>query len=312
MLVFSSCSLCLHSLLHSCLDGSSESVLSGLSVAVAENRPVTSFYGKLRKDIYSQSRIRHQITRVEYKRQKIQYTKHKTKTGQRTVPSQIEKMFVGSLFIILFAQYISNVDSFTNIRSNGRVFSSKATPLDLKLQKFNHHDDNINNNLTSENHRRSFLQSLLVITAGNVPTITNAATSDTNFLSLIKEARQQLSPIPNLIKEEKWDSVRAILITPPLSDCWGTKSSNSLLKNYAEFVSTQDGDELTALELKEDALDHLRFLDMAVYNNVFNPIKSEGENGATKELIRSYYEDPVREYNTCVKIFDELISLVPN
>ena len=82
------------------------------------------------------------------------------------------------------------------------------------------------------------------------------------------------------------------------------------MKQYAEAQDDlPNGDELTALELREEALDHLRFLDMAVYNNVFNPIKSEGETGATKELIRSYYEDPVKEYHASVKVLDELISL---
>ena len=113
--------------------------------------------------------------------------------------------------------------------------------------------------------------------------------------SQLIEARKQLDPIPQLIREEKWDSIRAILITPPLSDCWSKTSK--LLSGYALAIGAEipDGDELAALELKEEALDHLRFLDMAVYNNVFNPIKTEGESGATKTLIRSYYEDPVNE-----------------
>ncbi len=127
-------------------------------------------------------------------------------------------------------------------------------------------------------------------------------------LPLIREARAQLDPIPDLIKSEKWDSVRAILITPPISDAWSKTSK--LLQRYAESVGElPDGDELAALELKEEALDHLRFLDMAVYNNVFNPIKTEGQTGATKELIRSYYEDPINEYNAVVRVFDNLIEL---
>jgi hypothetical protein len=113
--------------------------------------------------------------------------------------------------------------------------------------------------------------------------------------SQVIEARSQLDPIPQLIKDEKWDSIRAILITPPLSDCWSKTSK--LLNSYATAIGNEipDGDELAALELKEDALDHLRFLDMAVYNNVFNPIRTEGESGATKTLISSYYDDPVNE-----------------
>ena len=126
----------------------------------------------------------------------------------------------------------------------------------------------------------------------------------------VTEARRQLDPVPNLIKEEKWDSIRAILITPPLSDCWGKSSgANPLLRNYAEAVGDQGGDELAALEAREEALDHLRFLDMAAYNNVFNPIKTEGETGATKGLIKSYYEDPVNELKASTAALDELVKL---
>ena len=53
----------------------------------------------------------------------------------------------------------------------------------------------------------------------------------------------------------------------------------------------------------------LQFLDMAVYNNVFNPISTEGTNGATKELVRSYYEDPINEYKGSIAALEELIRL---
>jgi hypothetical protein len=156
-------------------------------------------------------------------------------------------------------------------------------------------------------HRRTFVGNLVPLTAGVATTLMHtpkvlAATEKEEFSSLlskIKEARSQLDPIPTLIKEEKWDSVRAILITPPLVDCW-TKTSKPLLVKYADQIGDlPEGDELAALEYKEEALDHLRFLDMAAYNNVFNPIKSEGESGASKELIKSYYEDPKREFEVC-------------
>ena len=137
-----------------------------------------------------------------------------------------------------------------------------------------------------------------------------AATSLQDLVLQINEARNQLEPVPQLIKDEKWDAIRAILITPPLSDCWA-KTNKPLLINYAEAVGNEvpEGDELAALELKEDIYLHLRFLDMSVYNNNFNPIKTEGESGATKELVKSYYEDPVREYKASKKALDELVSL---
>lgn len=127
-----------------------------------------------------------------------------------------------------------------------------------------------------------------------------------SVLDQIQLARKQLAPVPGLIEKEQWDGVRAILLKPPLSDCW-TKSSKKvpLLQQYAESVD----DELAALEMKEEIQSHLRYLDMAVYNNVFNPIKSVGTAGATKELIRSYYEDPINEYKASAKFLDELIQL---
>jgi hypothetical protein len=128
------------------------------------------------------------------------------------------------------------------------------------------------------------------------------------LLSLVKEARLQLDGVPALIETEKWDSVRAILIRPPLSDCWA-KTARPLLTQYAQAIENAHGDELAALEAKEEVISHLRYLDMAVYNNNFNPIKSEGTSGATKELVRSYYEDPTNEWKASVQALDELIQL---
>jgi len=153
-------------------------------------------------------------------------------------------------------------------------------------------------NETQGIERRSFFQ---MASVGAAILMLNQSSYAATFPKLetirsqVVEARKQLDPVPQLIKEEKWDSIRAILITPPLSDCWSKTSK--LLTSYATAIGNEipDGDELAALELKEDALDHLRFLDMAVYNNVFNPIKTEGESGATKTLISSYYDDPVNE-----------------
>ena len=63
--------------------------------------------------------------------------------------------------------------------------------------------------------------------------------------------------VPGLLEARKWDSVRAILITPPLSDCWG-KNARPLLREYASAVGDGGGDELAALEAREDAMSHLR------------------------------------------------------
>jgi hypothetical protein len=139
-----------------------------------------------------------------------------------------------------------------------------------------------------------------------IPVAATAAAADdsvSSLLPLLQDARRQLDAIPGLIEKEQWDSVRNVLITPPLSDCW--TSNSKLLKKWAQVVP----DELEALELRDDAISHLRFLDMSVYNNVFNPITTMGETGASKELIRSYYEDPINELKASKKVMDDLLAL---
>ena len=61
--------------------------------------------------------------------------------------------------------------------------------------------------------------------------------------------------MPGLLEARKWDSVRAILITPPLSDCWG-KNARPLLRDFAAALGDSGGDELAALEAREDAMSH--------------------------------------------------------
>ena len=134
----------------------------------------------------------------------------------------------------------------------------------------------------------------------------HAAAAPTELLSLLQEADTQMDKIPKFIEDEKWDSVRAILITQPLSDC---REKKPLLQKYAEALGDAGGDELAALEAKEDLQGHLRYLDMAVYNNNFNPITVEGKTGASPGLIKSYYEDPINEYKASRKALQELIEL---
>ncbi|KAL7535013.1 hypothetical protein ACHAWF_006114 [Thalassiosira exigua] len=138
--------------------------------------------------------------------------------------------------------------------------------------------------------RRSLISNCLAATFGVAASVirpNSAIAADEKLdaiLARIKEAREQLESVPDLIKDEKWDS-----------DAIGSE--------------LPDGDEIAALELREEMISHLRYLDMAVYNNVFNPIKSEGQNGATKELVRSYYEDPINEWKASKLAIDELIGL---
>ncbi|KAL7522783.1 hypothetical protein ACHAWX_007512 [Stephanocyclus meneghinianus] len=169
----------------------------------------------------------------------------------------------------------------------------------------------------SSPHRRFIVTSPIIASLGII--VTNVSNNEASaadgtldrIVGQLKEASRMLDDVPDLIKAEKWDSVRAILIRPPLSDLWTSGGSKQLLNLYADAIGKElpDGDEMTALELREEAISHLRYLDMAVYNNVFNPIATEGQSGATKELIRSYYEDPIMEWKASKAAVDALIGL---
>lgn len=153
----------------------------------------------------------------------------------------------------------------------------------------------------------------LVASAAANPSGASAASSSPEddvreMRAVIEEARKQLDAVPQLLADEKWDGVRSVLMEAPLRDCWS--KTTPVLKKYAEALGeTPTGDELAALEGKEELLQHLRFLDMAVYNNVFNPIATEGKTGASGALIDSYYNDPKREYDASKKAIEELIAL---
>jgi hypothetical protein len=160
--------------------------------------------------------------------------------------------------------------------------------------------------------RRSWLRYSFAIST-TLPFIVPAAAEVTpvdGIMQQVKLARTQLDIVPSYIQAEQWDKVRAVLITSPVSDFW-TKSSSStspsLLLQLSELVDEEH--ELDILDLRQDLLNHLRYLDMAVYNNVFNPITTMGKTGASTELIQSYYDDPTNEYNAVLKTLDEIITI---
>jgi len=231
-------------------------------------------------------------------------------------------MDLWKIFLVAILGTLHGSDSF--LLSDFRVGSAPSRSLAgrsiCSALLYNNGEDDFSVTRKDEDQRRTLLRRTLGLIA--VVTTTSASTylPDTasaaapsldKLLDDLKKAKRQMAPIPDLIQKEQWDSVRAVLITPPLSDLW-TKSARptSLLKDYAEAVGDNPaGDELAVLEAKEELLSHLRYLDMAVYNNVFNPIKTEGKTGATKELIRSYYEDPIIEFKASIKSLEELIQL---
>jgi hypothetical protein len=184
----------------------------------------------------------------------------------------------------------------------------------LSLQAHDHPLKYTNTNKLGSLGRRSFWESAGAFSSSVLlPRQAFAGAPLAELKVTIEQARKQLDAVPAIISSEKWDQIRAILITPPLSDFWTTtKKASNILMDIADAVGNAGGDELQVLELREDLQTHLRYLDMAAYNNVFNPIKTEGTTGATKELVRSYYEDPKNELKACVSALDGILSEIAN
>ena len=82
-----------------------------------------------------------------------------------------------------------------------------------------------------------------------------------------------------------------------------------MLKAFAAAVGDAGGDELAALEARDDAMSHLRFLDMAAYNNVFSPAGGDAAVSASKDLVKQYTELPAAELKASIKALDELVAL---
>ena len=93
---------------------------------------------------------------------------------------------------------------------------------------------------------------------------TDSSDMDTSLSALssqVEQARGQLEKVPKLIEGEQWDAVRNLLVEPPLADCWA-KTNRPLITKYAEVLGDSGGDELEALEAREELVSHLRYLDI--------------------------------------------------
>lgn len=222
------------------------------------------------------------------------------------------------LALMLGASLLPGIESFCSTQLAASLSNVSVLKASLSGNNNEHFENNgnidSNTNRATETRRGILSRGAMAIatTAAltSIPSMAFASPEDDikEMLGLIQQAKSQLDTIPPLVKEEKWDGVRGVLMEAPLRDCWS--KSTPILKKYAEALGeTPKGDELAALEGREDLLQHLRFLDMAVYNNIFNPIASEGQSGASKALVDSYYNDPTREFEASKKAIEDLIQL---
>ena len=84
------------------------------------------------------------------------------------------------------------------------------------------------------------------------------AVSLSELQATTQQARNQLDSVPDIIQAQQWDKVRAILITPPISDFWTTtKKGSHILKEIPDAVGDAGGHELSIREFREDIQSHL-------------------------------------------------------
>lgn len=159
------------------------------------------------------------------------------------------------------------------------------------------------------NAASAYLSAALASAAASLPTAASAAkqqrqaqTADdapaqiADALATLKAARTAIDACDPCIDAAKWDTVRTILATYPVVT---TKAS---VKNLARVLP--DDIRGAVLGMNQDLLSALKFLDTAVYSNVFV--------GEEREILGTKIDfDTPRAYLADAKaVLDELIDLV--
>ena len=105
------------------------------------------------------------------------------------------------------------------------------------------------------------------------------AADNSNTVALLREARAQLDPCAQLIEDGNWDGVRTIVKTSPLANT----------KNLITTFISESGEAAEDLVVeRQDLVQSLQLLDMAVYNNVFvGEQNGQGKPGAGVKVDRA-------------------------
>ncbi|CAE7736679.1 Ift52 [Symbiodinium sp. CCMP2592] len=76
-----------------------------------------------------------------------------------------------------------------------------------------------------------------------------AASAETNdeLIALLRQDRELLDPLPKMLKDQKWDNVRSVLKTPPVSYLWNLGLEKNTLKKLGDNLG-----EIQVLELMDE------------------------------------------------------------
>eukprot|EP00752_Nemacystus_decipiens_P008766 g7822.t3 len=124
-----------------------------------------------------------------------------------------------------------------------------------------------------------------------------AARTKEELVQLLSDARKQLDPVDQMIDDARWDSIRTIIKTSPLSD----------VKNVIAELARQSDDDESALllGLRQDVLDHVQYLDSFSYNNVFV--------GEERQILGTKidFDTPRMELRQAREAFDIIMEVLP-
>jgi hypothetical protein len=115
---------------------------------------------------------------------------------------------------------------------------------------------------------------------------------------LLKEARAQLEPCAALIADGQWDGVRTAVKTAPLAN------AKNLITRYIGEAGEKAEDLVVP---REDLVQALQLLDMAVYNNVFT--SEQNGQGARGKGVQIDRDTPLRHLGESKAALDEIIGL---
>ncbi|CAE7234515.1 unnamed protein product [Symbiodinium pilosum] len=86
------------------------------------------------------------------------------------------------------------------------------------------------------------------------------AESNEELISLLRQQRELLEPLPKMLKDQKWDNVRSVLKTPPVAYLWNLGMDKNNLKKLGDSLG-----EIQVLELMDEIASDLQTADEISY-----------------------------------------------
>eukprot|EP00435_Cladocopium_sp_Y103_P037878 s2360_g10.t1 len=123
------------------------------------------------------------------------------------------------------------------------------------------------------------------------------AESNEELIALLKKDRELLEPLPKMLKEQKWDGVRSVLKTPPVSFLWNLGLEKNTLKKLGDSLG-----EVEVLERMDEIASALQTTDEISYSNVY----VYGQPGEGKVKIK----EPILFVQTAMSKLDEVLKIV--